>query len=415
VNRKRKIWGMMAAIAVIISLLIVSVPAEEKEDKKDCGCGCNKAPAQGEPLNFNKVLEKTVGWENDVEMLEKEIKEKKELLLELYKKTKEGIYWKEIEDLQSEIEKLETEYWYKKEILFEISVIRKYTELQNDGTLKIVKESLPEVNDFEVGNALTKMEFVGEEKMRKESELCELIFGKNYENKYWNEMRKEYVEVPNLDTKKLETLYREIENLEDEHWQYKKRHIELRTIQKMNKDLNEGISVLTIYCSEDMCPPKIPHLKDNYWYSFGNFRKIRVWVGMYDKSIPYDPDADMIDEYCTTYFTTSMNYYWNVAKNRNPNTKSIQIKWFYLADHGSTTYNVIWEGNKNSSREWYTYGRYTTTDPQFGTYQIDCYENHHECCVYTWYHCDWCNTHCGGCFACDPSGSQNFSKSTTQT
>jgi len=32
VNKKRKILGMMAAIAVIISLLIVNVPAEEKEN-----------------------------------------------------------------------------------------------------------------------------------------------------------------------------------------------------------------------------------------------------------------------------------------------------------------------------------------------------------------------------------------------
>ena len=66
---KRKILGMTAAIAVIISLLIVTLPAEEKDN--ECGCCCNKAPAQGEPLNFNKVLEKTVGWENDVEMLGK--------------------------------------------------------------------------------------------------------------------------------------------------------------------------------------------------------------------------------------------------------------------------------------------------------------------------------------------------------
>ena len=411
---KRKILGMTAAITVIISLLIVNVPAEEKEDKKDCGCGCNKAPAQGEPLDFDKVLEKTVGWENDVEMLEKEIKEKKKLLLELYKKTKEGIYWKEIEDLQSEIEELEREYWYKKEILFEISVIRKYTELQSDGTLKIVKESLPEIDDFEVGKALNTMEFVGEEKMRKESELCELIFGKNYENKYWNEMGKEYVEVPDLDTKKLETLYREIENLEDEHWQYKKRHIELRTIQKMNKDLNKGISILTIYCSETLCLPKIPHLKDNYWYSFGNFRKIRVWVGMYSTNSPHKNYK--IDEYCTSYFTTSMNYYWNVAKNRNPNTKSIQIKWFYLADvyDDGTRHNIIWEGNKNSSREWYTYyGKYTTTNPKSGSYQVKRYLNHHACCG--WIKCHWCNTHCGGCFACDPSRAQYFSRTDTKS
>ena len=417
-DKKRKIVGTLAVLVIVVSIVMVSVPAEKDDkniNKNDWGCSCNEAPTQGKPLNYYDILEKTKGWEQDVALLEKEIKKKKEMLLGLYKEAKEGIQWKELEDLQSEIEELEREYWYKKEVLFEMSVIRKYTELQSDGTLKIVRESLPEIDDFEVGKALNTMEFVGEEKMRKESELCELIFGKNYENKYWNEMGKEYVEVPDLDTKKLETIYREIENLEDEHWQYKKRHIELRTIQKIKEDIANGRTTLS-GCYGFWCDPPTTPLDDYGYYIFYNFQKVKVWVGMYDKSSPFDPNADMIDEYCTTYFTTSMTYYWNLAKNRNPNTKSIQIKWFYLADvyDDGTRHNIIWEGNKNSSREWYTYyGKYTTTNPKSGSYQVKRYLNHHACCG--WIKCHWCNTHCGGCFACDPSRAQYFSRTDTKS
>ena len=406
--------GTLATLAIIASIVMVSVPAEEeKTNETDCGCDCNSPPTEGKPLNFYDVLEKTRGWEQDVALLEKEIQNKREELLELYKKTKEGILWKEIEDLRAEIGKLEGEYWYKEEVLFEISVLMKYTELQLDGTLEIAKGSLPKVEDLDVAKALNAFEMTGEEKMKKESELHELVFGRSYESRYWNEMGEEYVKTPELDTNKLEKVYREIENLEEKRRQYKKKHIGLRTIQKMKRDLSRGSSILTIYCSEDDCPLKIPHLKDYWWYSFGNFQKVRVWVGMYSTTVPNV--NYMIGEYCTATFTTNMTYYWNRAKNKNSGTKSIEIKWFYLADHGSTTYNVIWQGRKNSSREWYSYGRYTTTNPQFGTYQIDCFEDHHACCVYTWYNCDWCNTHCGGCFACDPSGSQNFSKTNTQT
>jgi len=30
------------------------------------------------------------------------------------------------------------------------------------------------------------------------------------------------------------------------------------------------------------------------------------------------------------------------------------------------------------------------------------------CCEQTYNVWRWCNVHCGGCFACDPTGCQNF-------
>lgn len=414
-NKKRKILGMTAAIAVIVGLLMVSVPAEEKEKTdNDCGCGCNKAPAQDEPLNFNKVLEKTVGWENDVEMLEKEIKEKKEELLELYKKTKKGVQCKEIEDLELDIAKLEAEYWYKKEVLFEIEVIQKYTEMQRDGTLKIVKDSLPQIKDldFEVSKALNSMEFAGREKMEKKSELYEMLFGEKYWKRDWNNMGNAYVKIPGLSINKIEKMYWEIEDLDVNHWNYRKEYIELRTIQKIKEDIANGRTTLS-GCYGFWCDPPTTPLDDYGYYNFYNFQKVKVWVGMYKSEEPSMDPNDWNGEKCYTYFTTDMNWYWT---RRAPGTKSIQVKWFYLADvyEDSTRHNIIWEGNKNSSREWYTYyGKYTTTNPKSGSYQIKRYLNHHGCCG--WIKCHWCNTHCGGCFACDPSRAQYFSRTDTKS
>ena len=374
---------MTAAIAVIISLLIVTLPAEEKDN--ECGCCCNKASTEGKPLNFYDLIEKTKGWEEDVILLEKELKEKKEKLLELYKQTKEGIYWKEIEDLQSEIEKLETEYWYKKEILFEISVLRKYTELQEDGTLKIVKESLPEVNDFEVDKALNTMEFVGEEKMRKESELKKLL-----------------LEEKNSLLKKIETTQEKINKLDKKYWQLRKEYLRLYMIETLKK--NKSLTLIN-HCYSGWCLPPTTPLNEGP-HTFRDFQPIKVWVGMYSTDTP--SMYHMIDEYCTTYFTTNMSYYWNIAKNRNPSTKSIQIKWFYFAVHTTENqrHDLIWEGNKNSYREWYTYAPYNNVYPNNGTYEISVYKNHHACCY--WSVCKWCNTHCGTCFGCDKTRAQYF-------
>jgi len=417
-NKKKKILGMTAAIAVIVGLLMVSIPAEEKEKTdNDCGCGCNKAPAQSEPLNFNKVLEKTVGWEQDVALLEKEIQEKREELLELYKKTKEGILWKEIEDLQFKIEDLERDYWYKKEILFEISIIRKYTKLQKDGALMIEKNFLPQIKDldFEVGNALTKMEFIGKERIEKNLELYEILFGKDYEDIDWNNMGNAYVKIPGLSINKIEKMYWEIEDLDVNHWNYRKEYIELRTIQKIKEDIANGRTTLS-GCYGFWCDPKTTPLHDGWNYRFSNFQKTKVWVGVYSTEQPsiYSKIGDL----CYTYFTTSMQWYWTRANWEYSGCKSIQIKWIYLADvqADGMRHNLIWEGNKSINPhigEWYTYGRYTTTNPKSYVYKIASFPDHHGCCG--WIKCHWCNTHCGGCFACDPSGAQYFSWTNTKS
>ncbi len=80
-----------------------------------------------------------------------------------------------------------------------------------------------------------------------------------------------------------------------------------------------------------------------------------------------------------------MSYYWNLAKNYNyckkrasgqpvpgGQVRSIQIKWFYSAMRlgDSWDHDMIWEGNKNSYSEWYTYAPYTTTYPPNGYYRI---------------------------------------------
>ncbi len=410
---KRKILGMTAAIAVIISLLVVTLPAEEKDN--ECGCCCNKASTEGKPLNFYDLIEKTKGWEEDVILLEKELKEKKEKLLELYKQTKEGIQWKEIENLQSEIEKLETEYWYKKEILFEISVLRKYTELQEDGTLKIVKESLPEVNDFEVDKALNTMEFVGEEKMEIKLELYKTLFGEDFKENMQN--LEGYVVLPYLNTIKLEELYQEMIDLDDTRWNYEKKYIELIVSQKMKKVLSRGIKTIPEYCRVySNCDPPDAPLTEGGEYEFLNLRKIRVWVGVYSTETPNM--AYKIGDLCYTYFTTSMHWYYAKAKQKYVHCRSIQVKWFYLgevSDNNWKTHNLIREGNKSSNPhigEWYTYGRYTTTNPENGDYVVTVNANWLQCCYNNGWH--WCNTHCHGCFACDQSRAQNFSLTDTQ-
>jgi len=390
---KRKILGMTAAITVIISLLIVNVPAEEKEDKKDCGCGCNKAPAQGEPLDFDKVLEKTVGWENDVEMLEKEIKEKKKLLLELYKKTKEGIYWKEIEDLQSEIEELEREYWYKKEILFEISVLRKYTELQEDGTLKIVRESLPEIEnlDFEIAFSRNGSQFMGEKRIQKEMEIDDLLERAEKGENLWDEI----IKIEN-----------EISSIEEKEWEYRREYLESRIIKIASETPTPRF---TWYCPSFICGNKDDPLPAGHHY-LKNFSKVKVWIGMYDSPTP--SENTFIGEYCTTYFTTNMEFYLREAVERNPDTDSIQIKWFYLAyaPWDYRYHDIIWEGNKSTDPnigEWYTYAEYLTTNPTNGLYELgDPCCNKMVCCYNGG--CHWCNDHCNSCFACDSDACQHF-------
>ncbi len=147
-----------------------------------------------------------------------------------------------------------------------------------------------------------------------------------------------------------------------------------------------------------------------YLYNFDRAGCL-VWVGCY--SSPTPQRYAFIGETCTTTYTTDMDYYWQEANRYCDSSllKSIQIKWFHRAlalSPYNWRHDIIWEGNKNSSAEWYTYGEpYRTTNPSSGWYYIR--HNHYYvlyCCYPPRY---YCNTHCGDyCIACDEDATQHF-------
>lgn len=175
---------------------------------------------------------------------------------------------------------------------------------------------------------------------------------------------------------------------------------------RATKELSEGGNILA------ECSGPAPFLPNGTRY-FSGFAQTKVWVGMYSTSTPNM--NYLIDQFCTSTFTTSMTYYWNIAKTRKPSTNSIQVKWFHTAtcSYDGQMHDLIWEGNKNASTYWYTYAPYNTTYPGSGNYGIQCYsiggvcQRYLSCCggppLYR-----WCNTHCGLCFACDVDATQHF-------
>ncbi len=93
---------------------------------------------------------------------------------------------------------------------------------------------------------------------------------------------------------------------------------------------------------------------------------------------------------------------------------SIQVKWFFSAyDSAGVKHDIIWQFECDATHCWLTTGRADLPDPNlvpWGTYELDVFENYLACCrgCLIGCQCHWCNTHCGGCFACDPSRAQNF-------
>ncbi|MGC9021101.1 MAG: hypothetical protein ACP5KE_07845 [Candidatus Methanodesulfokora sp.] len=184
--------------------------------------------------------------------------------------------------------------------------------------------------------------------------------------------------------------------------------------------ISKNESYLLEYCN----PPKYPP-KDGTWYYIYNWAKTgRVWVGCYYSSTP-DVSESPIKEFCTSTYTTDLNYYWDLAKSgycKNKGTgqsvpgyliNSIQVKWFYSAQISgySGFHDLIWEGNKNANSVWYTYAAYRTTSPQAGYYMFRNYMYVLQCC-YSPY--GYCNTHCTwmsewqNCFDCDMDATQHF-------
>ncbi|RSN72241.1 hypothetical protein [Candidatus Methanodesulfokora washburnensis] len=185
------------------------------------------------------------------------------------------------------------------------------------------------------------------------------------------------------------------------------------------------ISENEAYSLEYCNPPKYPP-PDGTWYYIYNWAKAgRVWVGCYYSSTP-DASERPVKEFCTSVYTTDLNYYWNLAKSgycKEEGTgrsipgymiNSIQVKWFYSAQISGYTgfHDLIWEGNKNANSIWYTYKTpYKTTNPQAGYYMFHNYAYVLQCC-YSPY--GYCNAHCTwmpewqSCFDCDSDATQHF-------
>jgi len=163
----------------------------------------------------------------------------------------------------------------------------------------------------------------------------------------------------------------------------------------------EDERILTRYI---FCADRLPCLDTSESHYFTNFARVKVWVGYYSSSSPNM--SYFIGEDCYTYFTTNFDYYWS---RRIEGTNSIQIKFFHNAYENTTRHNAIWVMNKEPSG--YNppplYARYTTTSPSNGDYNISI-SRRLVCCEQTYNVWRWCNIHCGGCFACDPTGCQNF-------
>ena len=124
IKMNRKILGMMAAIAVIISLLIVSVPAEEKDDKYSpeipkekriwMAQEEEKIKAKMEDPEFKKLLERSHNrkWYSYEELHGKELNEEdREYMKIIDRLEREGIDTSELFD---EIEKYLTSEEYLK-------------------------------------------------------------------------------------------------------------------------------------------------------------------------------------------------------------------------------------------------------------------------------------------------------------
>jgi len=108
-------------------------------------------------------------------------------------------------------------------------------------------------------------------------------------------------------------------------------------------------------------------------------------------------------------------------------TKSVQVKYFFTTYKDGKKHNAIYEGNRplynlNGSYNvggamitftdgvaW-TYGASYdgSSTPSNGNYVFEVNDNWLVCCDGL---DEWCNTHCGTCFACDVGADQNFFKS----
>lgn len=351
---------------------------------EDCN-QCSIGKSDKYPENLSSQIAQL---EKDIRALDEEIKTERKRLKDLYKmaESTEDV-WNEIYQIKWDIESLNREKALKKDRMIALTVFQEFTKKGDNGEIVILMEVIQPVDSLEISRARAFLEESCRDLSSKGEELEQLFMRARKGESSWNKIRK---------------VEEEIELAEIVAWQRGDEYVRLSAV----KELSEGKNIIFSECSSP--DPFLP----NGTHGFSSFVKTNVRVGIYDTD---EPDIDhMIDQFCTSYFTTSMTYYWNIAQNRDQDTESIQIKWFYTAtcDYDEETHDLIWEGNKNATTEWYTYASYDTTNPSNDDYEIICYssggvcQRYLSCCGGPLYR--WCNTHCGLCFACDVDATQHF-------
>lgn len=161
-------------------------------------------------------------------------------------------------------------------------------------------------------------------------------------------------------------------------------------------------------------------LEDYEEYYLTSFAWVKAWVGVYSSSVPNT--TYYIGQFCTGTKNTLSGYLNTAISTYGAgNVGSIQVKYFFIANYGTYQHNAIYEGNKTrvGGAETWTYGASYdgSSTPSNGTYTFDVNENwfitYQSCCLPSWAPDNtnayqWCNIHCGGCFACDDGADQNF-------
>jgi len=298
-----------------------------------------------------------------------------------------------------------------------------------DNKIVVPEKSLPKIEYSKVGGALTAMEMVGEEKMRKESSIIDLLNEMAlYDTDNWEKIEKTQLEIDILEQEhryrrdvylQYSILY-DLQRYGKSYFGYMFSHLctpqgvpkglfvnykfeiekQKNEAELLREDLIKmNYELKKLYRKRDITLiDQIKKLREkiteNDYTSKREVLLYTVLIYKLKKGEPLEitpsweegerhlsPERDhvwvglyntstpemsnFIGGYNTDVFTSDMRCYWEEALKNNSETKSIRIKWIYI----SQGHKIIWEGYKNESEEWYTFAEYKG-DPEEGYYTI---------------------------------------------
>jgi hypothetical protein len=163
-------------------------------------------------------------------------------------------------------------------------------------------------------------------------------------------------------------------------------------------------------------------LEDDETYYMTGFTWVKAWVGAYSSQSPEGAET-FIGQYCTTTHRTLDQHLSYAVLFISFSTKSVQVKYFFTVYTSGDKHNAIYEGNRSiynlngsysvggaminfTNGVAWTYGASYdgSSTPSNGNYVFEVNDDWLVCCDND----EWCNTHCGSCFACDIGADQNF-------